>query len=112
MEQLAEELGGKDFPKVAVVHGSKRKRTRKGYWKALGLNEQIFSLPLMSQQEGLDVPHVSLVVNYHMSKKFEEYIHRIGRTGRAGQKGASYTFVDGGDKDTFGSWKVSQQRRI
>ncbi|MBN9294250.1 MAG: DEAD/DEAH box helicase [Flavobacteriia bacterium] len=43
---------------------------------------------------GIDVNNVSLVVNYQLPKDFDTYIHRVGRTGRAGKTGTAYTFVD------------------
>lgn len=43
---------------------------------------------------GIDVNNVSLVVNYQLPKDFDTYIHRVGRTGRAGKTGIAYTFVD------------------
>ena len=43
---------------------------------------------------GLDIKGVSHVYNYDIPKTSKEYIHRIGRTGRAGKKGMAYTFVD------------------
>lgn len=49
---------------------------------------------------GLDLLQVSHVINFDMPKHAEEYVHRIGRTGRAGQKGSAFSFV--GPKD----WKA------
>lgn len=43
---------------------------------------------------GIDVNDVSLVVNYQVPNDFDTYIHRVGRTGRAGKRGTAYTFVD------------------
>lgn len=43
---------------------------------------------------GIDVNNVSLVINYQVPKDFDTYIHRVGRTGRAGKTGTAYTFVD------------------
>lgn len=43
---------------------------------------------------GIDVNDVSLVVNYQAPADFDTYIHRVGRTGRAGKTGTAYTFVD------------------
>lgn len=43
---------------------------------------------------GIDVNNVALVVNYQLPMDFDTYIHRIGRTGRAGKTGTAYTFVD------------------
>jgi len=42
---------------------------------------------------GLDVKHLVLVVNYDCPNHYEDYVHRCGRTGRAGNKGFAYTFV-------------------
>lgn len=43
---------------------------------------------------GLDIDNVSHVINYQLPMTMDSYIHRIGRTGRAGNKGMAYTFVD------------------
>ncbi len=43
---------------------------------------------------GIDVSDVALVVNYELPKEYDTYIHRIGRTGRAGKTGVAITFVD------------------
>ncbi len=43
---------------------------------------------------GIDVNDVSLVINYQAPADFDTYIHRVGRTGRAGKTGTAYTFVD------------------
>lgn len=42
---------------------------------------------------GLDIPEVALVLNYDVPLDPDDYIHRVGRTARAGKKGASVTFV-------------------
>lgn len=41
---------------------------------------------------GLDIPDVEVVINYSFPLTTEDYVHRIGRTGRAGKKGVSHTF--------------------
>ena len=43
---------------------------------------------------GIDVENVSHVINYQLPMNLDSYIHRIGRTGRAGKFGKAYTFVD------------------
>ena len=43
---------------------------------------------------GIDIKNVTHVVNYELPESYEDYIHRIGRTGRADQKGIALTFVD------------------
>lgn len=49
---------------------------------------------------GLDIPNVKHVVNYDMPSAIEEYVHRIGRTGRCGNTGKATSFFDTNkDKD-------------
>ncbi|WFD29029.1 RNA helicase [Malassezia sp. CBS 17886] len=50
---------------------------------------------------GIDVPDVSLVVNFQFPTSFPSYIHRIGRTGRAGKTGTAVSFVDEYDEEHF-----------
>jgi superfamily II DNA/RNA helicase len=50
---------------------------------------------------GLDIPDVSHVFNYEPPRHAEDYVHRIGRTGRAGKQGASFTLVGPGDKKSL-----------
>ena len=52
---------------------------------------------------GLDVKGVSAVVNYDLPNNTEDYVHRIGRTGRAGCKGESFTFITRSGEDM---WKT------
>lgn len=49
---------------------------------------------------GLDVKELRLVVNYDVPNHHEDYVHRVGRTGRAGQKGTAVTFI-GPDEDRY-----------
>ncbi len=50
---------------------------------------------------GLDIPDVSHVFNYEPPRSPDDYVHRIGRTGRAGRQGASFTLVGPGDKKSL-----------
>ena len=43
---------------------------------------------------GLDIPNVSHVINFDTPQTYEDYVHRIGRTGRGGASGIAYTFID------------------
>eukprot|EP01126_Amoeba_proteus_P036695 TRINITY_DN3745_c0_g1_i2.p1 TRINITY_DN3745_c0_g1~~TRINITY_DN3745_c0_g1_i2.p1 ORF type:complete len:267 (-),score=72.58 TRINITY_DN3745_c0_g1_i2:49-801(-) len=51
---------------------------------------------------GLDIPKVEYVINYQFPLTIEEYVHRIGRTGRAGATGISHTFFGSYDKHLSG----------
>ena len=50
---------------------------------------------------GIDIPNVSVVINYDMAKNIEDYTHRIGRTGRAGKSGRAITFLTAEDSRVF-----------
>ena len=52
---------------------------------------------------GLDLPKVGLVINFDLPKEADEYIHRIGRTGRAGQQGNAFSLVGKRDWKSFTS---------
>lgn len=51
---------------------------------------------------GLDIPNVEYVVNYTFPLTVEDYVHRIGRTGRGGKKGSAYTFFTENEKALAG----------
>ncbi|EDV51331.1 ATP-dependent RNA helicase DDX42 [Drosophila erecta] len=51
---------------------------------------------------GLDIPHIKNVVNYDTARDIETHTHRIGRTGRAGEKGNAFTLVTDKDKEFAG----------
>ena len=55
---------------------------------------------------GIDVPHIEHVINYDLPQMAEDFIHRIGRTARAGSKGVALSFVTKGD---FSKWKEIQK---
>ncbi|HLP43924.1 MAG TPA: helicase-related protein, partial [Candidatus Nanoarchaeia archaeon] len=52
---------------------------------------------------GLDIADVSHVINFDIPATYDDYIHRIGRTGRGGKKGKALTFVEGRKPSPQGS---------
>lgn len=77
---------------VVSIHGDKAQAARTA---ALSLFKE-GSCPLMIATDvaarGLDIPDVEVVINYSFPLTTEDYVHRIGRTGRAGKKGVAHTF--------------------
>lgn len=75
------------------IHGNKNQSQRR---KALGMFKKNQVRVLVATDvaaRGLDIPQVDLVVNYDEPNTHDTYIHRIGRTGRAGKNGHARTFV-------------------
>ncbi|GIZ49758.1 hypothetical protein CKM354_001278500 [Cercospora kikuchii] len=84
-----------------TLHGSKTQDQREAALKSLrdGQTEILVATDLAGR--GIDVPDVSLVVNFNMATNIESYTHRIGRTGRAGKTGTAITFLGGEDHDVL-----------
>ncbi|HEY2004782.1 MAG TPA: DEAD/DEAH box helicase [Candidatus Saccharimonadia bacterium] len=92
VQRLADRLNKRGL-KVAAIHGNKSQPQRQ---KALAdfKAERVQALIATDvAARGLDIPNVSHVINYDAPKQYEDYVHRIGRTGRAGQMGKALTFV-------------------
>ena len=87
--------------KTVTLHGGKSQETREAALNALreGRADCLVATDLAGR--GIDVPNVKLVLNYHMAKSIEDYVHRIGRTGRAGKKGLAITFLGPEDTDLY-----------
>jgi ATP-dependent RNA helicase DBP3 len=88
--------------KATSIHGDKSQEQRN---KALD-DFKTNSCPLLVATDvaarGLDIPDVECVINFTFPLTIEDYVHRIGRTGRAGKTGISYTFFQPGDKSHAG----------
>jgi ATP-dependent RNA helicase DDX23/PRP28 len=84
-----------------TLHGSKTQDQREAALLSLreGKTEVLVATDLAGR--GIDVPDVSLVVNFNMATNIESYTHRIGRTGRAGKQGVAITFLGGEDSDVL-----------
>ena len=94
MEKLAKALVVRGF-KAESIHGNKTQNKRQ---KALDLFRRDHVQILVATDvaaRGLDIAGVSHVINYDLPGSDEDYIHRIGRTGRAGKKGKALTFIEG-----------------
>ncbi|KAJ5090841.1 hypothetical protein N7532_009525 [Penicillium argentinense] len=84
-----------------TLHGSKTQDQREAALASLrsGQTEVLVATDLAGR--GIDVPDVSLVLNFNMATSIESYTHRIGRTGRAGKSGVSITFLASEDNDVL-----------
>merc|ERR1719343_1743529 len=79
---------------VTAIHGDRSQQQREEALHAFksGANPVLVATDVAAR--GLDIPNVALVVNFDMPKQIDDYVHRIGRTGRAGRKGVAVSFVN------------------
>ncbi|ODV62938.1 mRNA splicing protein PRP28, partial [Ascoidea rubescens DSM 1968] len=96
-ENLSTIINEKSRFKSTIIHGSKNQDQRE--LAITNLKQGKFDILIATDVagRGIDIPDVSLVINYQMSRTIEDYIHRIGRTGRAGKLGTAITFLHNKD---------------
>jgi superfamily II DNA/RNA helicase len=92
VEKLSKYLNGKGF-KVASIHGNKTQNRRQVALNDFKANRVQVLIATDVAARGLDIPDVSHVINYDLPATYDDYIHRIGRTGRADKAGIALTFV-------------------
>lgn len=92
-EEVAVELFRSGF-KAASIHGNKSQSQRETALRKFRSNEMNILVATDVAARGIDVKDISHVINFDQPATYEDYIHRIGRTGRAGKKGIALTFVD------------------
>ena len=93
VEKLSKNLSNYGF-KADSIHGDKNYASR---IKALESFKRDYITVLVATDvaaRGLDIPDVSHVINYDVPATYEDYVHRIGRTGRINKTGVALTFVD------------------
>ncbi|MBY8824076.1 DEAD/DEAH box helicase [Sphingomonas colocasiae] len=83
---------------AAAIHGNKSQPQRTAALGAFRKGEIKFLVATDIAARGIDVPGVSHVFNFELPNVPEQYVHRIGRTARAGAEGVSVSFVDGEEK--------------
>jgi len=91
-DKLSKKLHQMGF-KADSIHGNKSQNKRQRALKMF--KENIINILVATDiaARGLDVPNISHVINFDIPATYEDYIHRIGRTGRADQKGSALTFI-------------------
>lgn len=93
VERLSVALNGRGF-KAVSIHGDKNQSNRQRALKAFKDSAVQIMVATDVAARGLDIPNVSHVINFDLPATYEDYVHRIGRTGRANRKGNALTFVE------------------
>jgi len=79
--------------KTAIIHGDKSTGERNRALEGFKKHKIRVLVATDIAARGLDIPHLSIVINYDIPHVIGDYIHRIGRTGRAGKQGLAITLI-------------------
>lgn len=104
-ERLAKKLRGMKHSAEAI-HGNLRQNQRDNVINAFRNKQCRILVATDIAARGLDIPHIEHVINYDLPQAPEDYIHRIGRTARAGAEGAAVNLITPKDGP---KWKAIQK---
>lgn len=93
-DNVASFLARKSHGEVRAIHGNKGQNMRINAMEAFKAGEVRFLVATDVAARGIDVPLVSHVINFDVPLIYDDYVHRIGRTGRAQHTGAAITFAN------------------
>jgi len=93
IEKLDRQLTDRGF-RVGALHGNRTQGQRQRILKSFKQDKINILLATDVASRGLDIDNVSHVINYDLPETYDDYIHRIGRTGRMNKKGTALTFID------------------
>ena len=92
-QKVADELGERGF-KVGAVHGDLGQGAREKALKSFRTGEVDVLVATDVAARGIDIDDITHVINFQIPEDEQAYVHRIGRTGRAGKTGIAVTLVD------------------
>lgn len=92
-DQLEEYLDSMGYP-VTSIHGDRTQREREEALRRFRSGQTPILVATAVAARGLDIPHVRHVINFDLPSDVEEYVHRIGRTGRMGNLGVATSFFN------------------
>merc|ERR1712157_405909 len=90
-DDLTREMRTDGFPALCI-HGDKKQEEREWVLKEFKEGKSPILVATDVASRGLDVKDIKYVINYDFPTQIEDYVHRVGRTGRAGAVGSSHTF--------------------
>jgi superfamily II DNA/RNA helicase len=96
-KKLASNLSKEGF-EADSLHGNLRQNKRNIVISKFRANKIHVLVATDIAARGLDIPHIEHVINYDLPQQAEDFIHRMGRTGRAGASGTAWSFVTPSDK--------------
>ena len=96
-EELAEKLNEEGL-EASALHGDMKQRQRDRTLRYLRSGKIRFLVATDVAARGIDVASITHVINFDLPKQVEDYVHRIGRTGRAGAEGEAHSFASKRDR--------------
>lgn len=78
---------------IMAIHGDKEQRQREYILDRFRREKKLTVVATDVAARGLDIKELEVVINYDFPMQIDDYVHRIGRTGRAGAKGEAFTFI-------------------
>lgn len=93
VDKLVHRLEDRGF-KADSIHGDKSQSQRQRALRRFSQDEISILVATDVAARGLDIPDVTHVINFELPENYEDYIHRIGRTGRGSKKGNALTFIN------------------
>jgi len=111
-DALYDELSPKFPDQIGLIHSNKSQNNR--FDTLRNFKEEVIPILIATDivARGLDISDVSHVVNFDVPDVAENYMHRIGRTGRADKNGVSITFITKADTESRGSIEALMNRKI
>ena len=97
-DMLSDFLMSNNLPATSI-HGDRTQREREMALQTFRTGRTPIMVATAVAARGLDIPNVTHVINYDLPSDIDDYVHRIGRTGRAGNTGVSTAFFNRGNKN-------------
>ncbi|KAL1230467.1 ATP-dependent RNA helicase [Trichinella pseudospiralis] len=94
-------LNNKSGHQAVTVHGNLSQRARERNLDAFSSGQPRLLIATSVAARGLDIPNVGHVINYNLPNNVEEYVHRVGRTGRSGNNGIAISLCNEKDANLF-----------
>ena len=92
-QKLCEQLGREGYA-AGAIHGNRSQAQREQALADFSAGKTSILTATAVLARGLDIPDVQNVINFDMPGEIEEYVYRIGRTGRVGNDGRAFSFID------------------
>jgi len=99
-DRLADRLKDHDH-NACAIHGDLRQNKRERVMHRFRTKKHRILVATDVAARGLDIPHIEHVINYDLTQAPEDYIHRLGRTARAGAKGSAISFISDAEKSKW-----------